>query len=227
MVRVAQPAAPSRPARRNRSAAEPVPVAAPVAMPGELPPPSFDPPAMETPAASMADSVADAVAEFKKGNYSAVAKQFAANAANLTEEQKRAWVYCRVKLAAEAVSAPKCEPATAAACVADLTEACRAATRPGQRSDSRSSRPPPSARAWLAPSGQGRCRDSELPRPAFGQPRTGRPRRQVGRGSAQEIFERWSGPPSALVGDAIVITRPRRPSRRRPVGRPRAPATPS
>jgi hypothetical protein len=88
----------------------------------ELPPPPLDlSAATPTPAA---DATADAVAAFKKGDYAAAARRFAA-ATNLTAEQKAAWAYCRIKLGAEKVNAPACDATTAAAALRDVTEALR------------------------------------------------------------------------------------------------------
>jgi hypothetical protein len=76
--------------------------------------PSFDSPG--------SDTAADATSAFKKGNYTEAARLFA-TALNLTPDQKAAWVYCRVKLAADRVNAPTCDSATATASLRDVTEA--------------------------------------------------------------------------------------------------------
>jgi hypothetical protein len=86
----------------------------------ELPPPSVEPPpATPTPPV---DTTADAVAAFKKGDYATAARLFS-TAANLNADQKTAWAYCRIRLAAEKVNAAACDAATAAAIAADVGDA--------------------------------------------------------------------------------------------------------
>ncbi len=81
-------------------------------------PPAGSPPA---PTAGAGAAAADA---FKSRNYADADRLFAAlGAARLSAEQKLAWAYCRVKLAADRVNAPDCPPATAAAAVQEVSEA--------------------------------------------------------------------------------------------------------
>jgi hypothetical protein len=66
----------------------------------------------------------DAVAAFKKGDFAEADKLFAAaGAAKLTPDQKTAWAYCRIKLAADRVNAPDCDPAAAATAAQDVADA--------------------------------------------------------------------------------------------------------
>jgi hypothetical protein len=97
--------------------------AAPAAAPA-LPPPSPDLTLEPQP-----DFTPEAAAEFKKGNYAEAARLFGASAAKLTPDQKVAWAYCRVKLAADRVNASRCDAETAAALVADVAEALKLAPR--------------------------------------------------------------------------------------------------
>jgi hypothetical protein len=66
----------------------------------------------------------DAVAAFKKGDFAGADKLFATvGAAKLTPDQKTAWAYCRIKLAADRVNAPSCDPAAAATAAQDVADA--------------------------------------------------------------------------------------------------------
>jgi hypothetical protein len=69
-------------------------------------------------------AVTDAVAQFKLGNFGTADRLFGTiGAAKLTAEQKTAWAYCRIKLAADRLNAPDCDAATAAAAVQSVSEA--------------------------------------------------------------------------------------------------------
>jgi hypothetical protein len=76
--------------------------------------PSFDLPG--------SDTTADAVAAFNKRNYTEAARLFA-TAPSLTQDQKAAWVYCRVTLANDRLNAATCDAAAASAAYRDVTEA--------------------------------------------------------------------------------------------------------
>lgn len=110
------------------------PVSAPV--PATLPEPDLGPSlvapvvepqsgALQPPLAKTErDFAADAVAAFKKGNYADANQLFASTgAAKLSAEQKTAWAYCRIKLAADRVNAPTCDATTAATALQDVTDA--------------------------------------------------------------------------------------------------------
>src|SRR5262249_49169002 len=69
--------------------------------------------------------------EFRKGNCPQAATWYthlaAANRGAMTAQRQAAWAYCRVKLAADRVNAPGCDPAAAAAAEKDVAEALRLA----------------------------------------------------------------------------------------------------
>jgi hypothetical protein len=73
--------------------------------------------------------VEDAVAAFKKGDFAAADAGFASvGAAKLTADQKTAWAYCRIKLAADRVGAPACDAATATAAAQSVADALELVT---------------------------------------------------------------------------------------------------
>ncbi len=112
---------------------EPRPIVVPAT--GSLPPPlaSTEMPtgALQPPLAKTEnDFAADAVTAFKKGNYAEANHLFASTgAAKLTAEQKTAWAYCRIKLAADRVNSPACDASTAATAVQDVTESLQLVPR--------------------------------------------------------------------------------------------------
>src|SRR5262249_19547834 len=91
--------------------------------PSIVPPvvPSVDsPPFATTPLVK----VDDAIAAFKKGDFADADRIFTrVGAANLTAEQKPAWAYCKIKLAADRVNSPACDAATAATAAQDVSDA--------------------------------------------------------------------------------------------------------
>ncbi len=87
----------------------------PVVAPTETPTGASQPPLAKT---------EDAVAAFKKGSFAEADRLFTATgAAKLTTEQKTAWAYCRIKLAADRVNAPNCDAATATAAAQSVADA--------------------------------------------------------------------------------------------------------
>jgi hypothetical protein len=70
------------------------------------------------------NAAAEACAAFKQGKYAEAAELFA-GAEKLTPQQKAAWAYCRIKVAADRLNAPGCDAATADAVAADVTEALK------------------------------------------------------------------------------------------------------
>lgn len=95
----------------------------PDAVPAELPDADLGPSLVAPVAAPapVADTAADAGAAFKQRDYAGADRLFAsAGAARLTADQKAAWAYCRIKLSADRVNAPACDPATAAAAAEDV-----------------------------------------------------------------------------------------------------------
>ncbi len=75
--------------------------------------------------AADADPLPEARALFKQGKYAEAAAKFAA--ASAAGDDAAAWAYCRVKLAADAVNRPGCEPAAASAAAEDVAEALKLA----------------------------------------------------------------------------------------------------
>jgi tetratricopeptide (TPR) repeat protein len=188
------------------------PVASPVVKP-TLPPPALDPPAMTpvaTPPAPSADSLAEASAEFKKGNYAAAAKFFASNASILSADQKAAWAYCRVKIASDEVNSKACD---AELVIAEVTDALKLIPqnaefqRIGQqviataRSKANGRREPTGTSTGDAvETASFRVRHSNNRDLAENVAKAAESLRK-------EIFERWSGPPSGAwsVKCEIVI----------------------
>src|SRR6185503_9830014 len=76
--------------------------------------------------AAPASPEAEGDRDFKKGDYRKAAQWYAgvaaADAKVLSEEQKNAWAYCRIKLAAEAINSPG-NGTSAAAIEKDVAEA--------------------------------------------------------------------------------------------------------
>lgn len=113
----------------------PVPAAIPtVAAPALAPQPDPNPtvPAVqlvtrpEAPAAEP-NAPAAATAAFKKGDYFQAERLFSGSAQALNPDQKAAWAYCRIKLAAEKVNGAQCDAAVAAAAEKDVREALKLA----------------------------------------------------------------------------------------------------
>lgn len=72
------------------------------------------------------NSAADAATAFKNRDYVQAERLFALiGAAKLNTDQKAAWAYCRISLAAGKVNAPQCDPATANAAEKDVAEAIK------------------------------------------------------------------------------------------------------
>jgi hypothetical protein len=99
------------------------PPAEPSLGPSIVPPvltPPDNPPLATTPIAK----VEDAIAAFKKGDFAGADAIFTrVGVAQLTTEQKTAWAYCRIKLAADRVNSPACDATTATAAAQDVADA--------------------------------------------------------------------------------------------------------
>ncbi|MCI0704827.1 MAG: hypothetical protein L0241_27530, partial [Planctomycetia bacterium] len=179
------------------------PVAPPVP-PTKLPAPDFSPPTIAMEVTPPADVAANAVAAFKKENYTEAARLFAQlGSEKLTAEQKTAWAYCRIKLAADRVNAPNCDPATAVVAVQDVTSAlqlipqnaelrkvgqqvlkaaeAKAGVADGVRQDGGAEQVLESANFRVHHGGNRELGDSVA---------------KAAEASRKQIFERWSGPPS-------------------------------
>ena len=172
--------------------------------PSVVPPvvPAADPPVPSSPAAEApANSVADAVAAFKAGNFAEADRLFtAAGARKLSPEQKTAWGYCRIKLAADRVNAPGCDAnsaATAAQSVADALELItdnakllasgRAVLKAAQDKAGGAKAAPPTVAGDASETASFRvtCADRALAEQVAKAAEAGR----------KQIYERWSGPP--------------------------------
>jgi hypothetical protein len=180
------------------------PPAVPGVEPNATPAPAVTPPVVpavvEEPAQTPAAQVASAVAQFKAGNFAEADRLFAAvGAPRLTVEQKTAWGYCRIKLAADRVNAPNCDPASAAAAAqsvsdalelvtdnAKLTAAGREVLKAAQAKAGGAKAAPASDAAADGTSFRVTCADRALADQVAKALEAGR----------KQIYERWSGPPA-------------------------------
>lgn len=165
--------------------------------------------ALQPPLASPPHAKAeDAVAAFKLGNFAEADKLFAAvGAAKLTAEQKTAWAYCRIKLAADRVNAPNCDPATAASAAQDVADALelisdnakllatgRQVLKSAQAKAKASGRREPAEGNTAA---TGEVIETASFRVSHGGNRElGEAVAKAAEAGRKQIFERWSGPPS-------------------------------
>ncbi len=162
----------------------------------ELPailPPSIDPPG--------ADTGTEATAAFKKGNYAEAASLFA-KAQSLTADQKAAWAYCRVKLAADRVNAANCDAGTAAAALRDVTEALQLAPQHAElQKVGQAVIATATQKAKANPDRQGGVNPDTIETASFVVRHSGNRELADSVAKAAEtarkaIFERWSGPPA-------------------------------
>ena len=167
----------------------------------ELPPPSFEPPAAApTPPA---DTTADAVAAFNKGDYAAAARLFS-TATNLNADQKTAWAYCRIRLAAEKVNAAGCDAAGAAAIVADVTDTLKLVPnhaelqKVGQQIlTALKARANPGLAAGMTLASSDVVETASFRVRHAGNREVAEAVATAAEAQRTAIFERWSGPPSA------------------------------
>jgi hypothetical protein len=160
----------------------------------ELPPPSFDPPVL--------DSNAEAVAAFKKGQYVEAASLFAA-IANPTADQKAAWAYCRIKIAVEKLNAPGCDPTMAEAITTDLTDALKLAPQHAElQKVVQQAITAAAQKAKACPAREPGESPNAIETASFTVRHSGN--REVAESVAKAaetlrkaIFERWSGPPAS------------------------------
>jgi len=166
----------------------------PAPKPPAAPPP---PPVLQAP---VADTTADAVAAFKLGDYATASRLFA-TALALTADQKAAWAYCRIKLAADRVNAPQCDAATAATALREVTEALQLVPqhtelqKVGQTIIATANQKAKPSGVVTPPVGTGDVLESA----SFRVHHTGERERAESVAKAAEaqrkvIFERWSGP---------------------------------
>lgn len=140
---------------------------------------------------------------FKAGNYRDAATWYAgvaaADAKLLTDKQREAWAFCRVKLAAEALQKPDCDTAACAKDVAAAMELAPKNTEIQKLGQSvlalTRSRPVAPAPTSVASSAGGESVETECFTVRFTGSRE--PAEQVAKqleASRKAIFERWSGP---------------------------------
>jgi hypothetical protein len=167
---------------------------------------------------SVADSnVTAATSAFKKGDYVQAERLFASiGAAKLNADQKAAWAYCRIRLAAEKVNAPQCDPATAAVAEKDALEAIKlvpqhlelqkigqqVAASANLKASSRegtTQQTGPALDMTTKPSGMNGGEALETASFRVGHTGNRELADKVAKAAEnlrKEIFERWSGPPS-------------------------------
>ncbi|MBA4063295.1 MAG: hypothetical protein C0501_06205 [Isosphaera sp.] len=180
-------------------------------------------------AAPSANPSADAAAAFKAGDYAAAARLFAA-AGELTPNQKAVWAYCRVRVAADAVNAPGCDPAAAAAAARDVTAALALAPdraelrKVGEAVIAAADRKGRAAAAAVKPAVE--SGDSVVETASFRVRYSGDRELADAVGKAAEaarteIFERWSGPPAGAWGPKCeVVLHPTAAAYAKATGRP-------
>lgn len=179
--------------------------------PGALAPPSaLAPPNAAAPAE---DLLGAARALFKQGQYAAAGDKFAAarNQAALGESDTAAWVYCRLKLAAERVNAANCDAATAAAAEKDVLAAMQLVPGNAELQHvgrkllvvARQRQANPAAATPTAPGADRPVGEAfaTLETPSFrvryqGDRTLAERLASTAETQRQAIFERWSGPPA-------------------------------
>ena len=131
-----------------------------------------------------------------------LAKSDPAAGKKLTAEQKTAWAYCRIKIAADRVNATACDEATAATAVRDLTEALQLAPQSaelqkvGQRLLKVAETKAGTAKAVAPVVASGDVIETASVRVHHGGNRElGEAVAKAAEAGRQQIFERWSGPP--------------------------------
>jgi hypothetical protein len=186
----------------------PKPVEAPKPLPEPDLGPSIVPPVaapIETPAmptTAPANGVVDAVAAFKGGSFAEAERLFTAvGSAKLTSEQKTAWAYCRIKLAADRVNAPNCDPATAAAAASSVADALELITDNAKLlASGRDVLKAAQAKAGTAAAAPVTAVGAMIESASFrvshgGNRELGEAVAKAAEASRKQIFERWSGPP--------------------------------
>jgi hypothetical protein len=162
-----------------------------------------------------AKSSIEAAAAFKKEDYQQAERLFAAlGAAKLNANEKAAWAYCRIRLAADKVNAPQCDAATASAAEKDVLDALKLIP---QQSELQAVGQQVIAAAGLKAKGRDKAVATAMPAPDWNSKPSAvsagdlietpsfRIRHSGNRDLAEvvakaaeklrkEIFERWSGP---------------------------------
>lgn len=166
--------------------------------------PSVAPPAPAVPTGASQPppaKVEDAVAAFKKGEFAAADALFASlGAAKLTADQKTAWAYCRIKLAADRVAAPTCDAATATAAAQSVADALElAADNAKLTALGREVLRAAQAKAATAPAGAPVAAGDVVETANFrvhhgGNRDLGATVAKLAEAARKDAFERWSGP---------------------------------
>jgi hypothetical protein len=146
----------------------------------------------------------DAVAAFNKGHFAEADRLFAAvGAAKLTAEQKTAWAYCRIKLAADRVNAPNCDAAAAATAAQEVADALELISDNAKllATGRQVLKAAQAKAAGAKPTGERPVASGDVIETASFRVSHGG-RRELGESVAKaaeaarkQIFERWSGPP--------------------------------
>jgi hypothetical protein len=154
-------------------------------------------------------ATADAVAAFKKENFAEADRLFAAiGGTKLTPEQKTAWAYCRIKLAADRVNASGCDATTAASAVQSVTDALElisdnakllASGREVLKAAQAKAGPVrPVGGVGVSVVSPGDAIETASFRVSCSNRDLGDAVAKAAEASRKQIFERWSGPPSGL-----------------------------
>jgi hypothetical protein len=168
--------------------------------------------ASSTPATSK-PGLDEAIAAFNQQNFAQAEKLFAQlGAAKLSTQQKSAWAYCRIKLAADRINSPDCDAPTAAAVVDEVAAALELITDNAKLlAAGREVLKTAQAKAKGAkPMGRGGSTsiavvstDDVYETASFrvhhgGQRELGESLAKAAEASRKQIFERWSGPPGGV-----------------------------
>jgi hypothetical protein len=172
------------------------------------------------PAPAPAGPAGEAAAAFKKGEFARAERLLASiGAGQLNADQKAAWAYCRIRLAADKVNAATCDPATAAAAEKDVQDAltlipqhaelrkvaqqvlAAAMLKGGRTAGPTSPMPPPEWVSGPSPSRPNSSSGDAVETPSFrvrftGNRQTAEAVAKVAEVLRKEISERWSGPPA-------------------------------
>jgi hypothetical protein len=143
-----------------------------------------------------------ASAAFKKGDYVQAERLFSSCAATLNADQKAAWAYCRIRLAAEKVNGPACDAAAAAAIEKDVREALKLAPnhselqRIGQDVIAAASLKTNGRDAASSADAAGACVETPSFRVRYsGNRELAEQVAKNAESSRKHVYERWSGPP--------------------------------